>query len=214
MLKIAVVGDLSMNNPTKYDHVMSEAFKNADMVVQIGDMHPAYDITTKYLNNKDKKVLLAVPGNHDVEWDEKYPHPRQWVYTNKLVHIIGIDNSNDHLNEESWRCLATADLPENKNKFIFVVAHKPLSMILLPDGSESWHYMGEDGGNHSAQKLRDWLAARKNTLFLCGHYHEWTFQHTPYSDVIVEGRGGAAPQMGYTLLFINNDGWVLHKVDL
>src|SRR6185437_3403869 len=81
MLKIAVVGDLSMNNPTKYDHVMSEAFKNADMVVQIGDMHPAYDITTKYLNNKDKKVLLAVPGNHDVEWDEKYPHPRQWVYT-------------------------------------------------------------------------------------------------------------------------------------
>ena len=213
MLKIAVVGDLSMGDADKYDQALSEAFDHADIIIQVGDLHPAYDITNKY--KAKGKPFLVVPGNHDLEWDEKFKYPRQWVYSTDLVHIIGLDNSNDHFNDETWKLLATTDLPENKNKFIFVVAHKPLSKIILTDGSESWHYMGEEGGKGSNKKLRDWLNVHKNTLLIGGHYHNWTLQHAAYSDILVEGRGGADPdELGYTLILVNEDGWVLHKVIL
>ncbi len=217
MLRIAVVGDLSMQDPQRFDHALSEAFKNADIIVQVGDMHPAYDVVKKYTQWEAStgKKFFYIPGNHDLDWDAKMPGAaRQWVHSESLVHMIGLDNGQDHYNDQTWQLLATADQPENANKFLFIFTHKPLTTIVLPDGTESQHIMGEGGGQSDSKRLQDWLRKHENALLVCGHYHGWTFQHTNYCDVLVEGRGGAAPQLGYTMIFVQPEGWVFHPVNL
>lgn len=42
--------------------------------------------------------------------------------------------------------------------------------------------------------------------------HGMTYQQAPFGPVIVDGRGGAAPELAYTLITVTPDGWVLHSV--
>jgi predicted phosphodiesterase len=210
MLKIAVVGDLSMQNPKRFQVVLDAALVNADVVVQVGDMHPAYDIVA---NRLQTGRLLVIPGNHDAQFDALH-QPRFWRKDFPQAHLVGLDNSHDTYTKEEWDMLrefpATVKLP------LFVFTHKPLSQIVLSDGSESGHIMGEgvSGPNADADRLKTWLVQHR-PLVVCGHYHEWVFMRTPYSDVLVDGRGGANPnELGYTVINVLNEGWSIHKVTL
>src|SRR6185312_13671202 len=66
MFRLAVVGDLSMQAPDRLDRVLRHALKHSDLVVQVGDMHPAYDVLKKHLGTGR---LLVIPGNHDDRFD-------------------------------------------------------------------------------------------------------------------------------------------------
>ncbi len=96
----------------------------------------------------------------------------------------------------------------------FLFCHKPLSPIVLPDGTESLHIMGEGAlPCADAEKLKKFLEPMDVTI--CnGHYHGWTLMRPYYGTVVLDGRGGAAPQIGYSLFYIQPEGWVCHPVTL
>lgn len=215
-MKIALVGDLSFGDPARLAVVLDAALMataSTDAVIQLGDLHPAYQqVKSRYATNGHK--LAPVPGNHDVDYDT-IGCPRTWrqdltdPQTGVTVTLTGLDNSAGTLSPESKALLAR---PKTSD-FEFVFAHMPPSELVLPDGSTNGHNMAETGqaGADDAAWLRDQLKARADA-YGCGHYHSWTFQQTEFAPVIVDGRGGAAPELAYTLITVTKDGWVLHSV--
>jgi hypothetical protein len=217
MLKLAVVGDLSQNDPSRLAQALDAAIGVADVVVQLGDINPGYDVVKDRMKSSGK--LLCIPGNHDTQgpgnWDASLPGtPKQWQKTVNGVYLIGLDNTNDTVNQAGWDLLNTYVNSGPPTLPLFVFCHKPLSPIVLPDGTESTHIMGEGAFPCAdAEKLKKFLEPLDATL--ChGHYHGWTLMKPSYGTVILEGRGGAAPQIGYTLFLIQPEGWVAHSVTL
>jgi predicted phosphodiesterase len=207
MTKIGVVGDLSGGDPTRLSAVLDNALIACDYVVQVGDLEPAYkQVQSRWLTSGHK--FFPVPGNHDVDYDT-IGCPRRWKLTTDdgLVTLIGIDNSTSNLADED-KALFDERGPST---FGFVFAHMPPCPIVLPDGSENRHGMVGGGPNPDADWLIDMLKTRGDAMF-AGHYHGWTFQQAAWGPLIVDGRGGAAPDLGYTLITVTPDGWVLHSV--
>lgn len=210
MYRIVVVGDLSMNDPTKLDKAMVSALsEKCDILVHVGDIHDGYDVVKKYAQSNH---ILAVPGNHDTEWDQRLGWRRQWYYQGPNVHMIGLDNSKDKFCQADWDVVNS--LP-NDALPVLVFLHKPLTRIVFPDGSESGHIMSEGGLTPTADSLRlQDLLRHREVVYVHGHYHGWTYMKTNYGDCLIEGRGGAAPQIGYTIIVIQPEGIVLHPVTL
>lgn len=214
MLRIAVVGDLSQNDASYLGKALDAALAAADVVVQVGDVNPGYDEVKSRMGTGK---LLVIPGNHDIQgpgnWDGSMPgQPKQWRKDFPEATLIGLDNSLDVFPQASWD-LVNAYGAAPRNVPLFVFFHKALSPLVLPDGNESSHIMGEGSPNADAQKLRAWLAGRAATI-VCGHFHGNSLMQTSYGTVILEGRGGAAgPQnLGYTLIFVQAEGWTAHPV--
>jgi predicted phosphodiesterase len=206
-LKIGVVGDLSGGDPARLSAVLDNALIACDHVVQVGDLTPAYEQMRSRLLTSGHK-LHVVPGNHDANFDTLNV-PRNWRFTtpDHLVTMIGIDNSTMHLGDEAKSMFAK----RGSSKYGFVFAHMAPWPIILPDGSENRHTMVEGGPNPDADWLVDRLRSRADVM-VAGHYHGWTMQQAPWGPLIVEGRGGAAPDLGYTLMTVTPNGWVLHSV--
>jgi predicted phosphodiesterase len=214
VLRIGIVGDLSMQDPARLDRCLTECLKVADITVMVGDMHPAYSVVMKHLNANPGR-LFTIPGNHDERYDA-IGQPREWIHDFPgVVMLIGIDNSSDVISKPSWDII-TANLKTPDITPVFVFAHKPISRVVLPDGSESGHILGENGqqGIQDAKNLQDWIKHGLVDLLVCGHYHGLAYMRTSYCDVLVEGRGGAAPELGYTTILITGEGWVMHSVTL
>lgn len=211
IMKIAVVGDLSMQEHSRLDRVLTAALAAADLVVQIGDIHSAYGVVQKHLKSGR---LFVIPGNHDDRYDS-LGIPRQWLHPLAKCTLVGLDNSNDHFNSETWAILAQVT-PE-MSRPLFVFAHKPISNVILSDGSENHHVMSESGTPASkadAIRLQGWLRKQKNCMLISGHYHGWSCAMTDFAFCIIEGRGGAAPDLGYTTIVVTSDGMSFHKNDL
>lgn len=212
MLRLAIVGDLSQNDPSRLAQALDAALAASDIVIQVGDINPGYDVVKQRLGTGK---LVPVPGNHDIigpgNWDASLPGlPKQWSKRIDCVQLFGLNNSCDTFDQEAWNLLSTYD---GSAKHVFIFCHKPLSPIVFPDGSESQHIMGEGSPCPDAVKMQNWVAAH-NAATCHGHYHGWTLMKTNYGTVIVDGRGGAAPQIGYTLLNIQPEGWSAHAVTL
>ena len=224
MLRIGIVGDLSMQDPQRLRHAMQEANANSHIVINVGDVHPAYGVMKEFLftNGVRNENVLVVPGNHDENYDSMGV-PRNWIKFYESVNcvIVGIDNSEDKISKYAWDLLEQAKQNYINNTTqagavnLIVVTHKPLSTLLLPDGSENNHIMAD---NDDRVRLIKWLDQFKNTLLVCGHFHSWTYQRTSYSDVLVEGRGGssgpAGAGLGWTSIIVTNEGWIFRKIDL
>lgn len=212
MLRLAIVGDLSQNDPSRLAQALDAALAASDLVIQVGDINPGYDVVKQRLGTGK---LFPIPGNHDIlgpgNWDVSLPGlPKQWSKRVDCAQLFGLNNSCDTFDQEAWNLLNSYD---GSAKHVFLFCHKPLSPIVFPDGSESQHIMGEGSPCPDAVKMQTWVAA--HTAATChGHYHGWTLMKTNYGTVIVEGRGGAAPQIGYTLLNIQPEGWSAHSVTL
>lgn len=213
MLKLAVVGDLSQNDPSRLAQALDAALSVADVVIQVGDINPGYDAVKQRLGTGK---LFPIPGNHDIlgpgNWDQGLPgQPKQWTKVISGVTLIGLDNSRDTFDQEAWGLVnAYAAQPLGP---LFLFCHKPLSPLVLPDGSESQHIMGEGSPCPDAEKMKKLIEPLDVTI--CnGHYHGWTLMRPFYGTVVLEGRGGAAPQIGYSLFFIQPEGWVCHPVTL
>ena len=205
--KIALVGDLSGGDPTRLTTVLDQALVAADIVIQLGDLEPAYkQVQSRWLTSGHK--FYPVPGNHDTDYDT-IGCPRTWrrVTDDGLVTLNGLDNSSGRLASGSQ---ALFDTPKD-SPFEFTFAHMPPCTLVLPDGSVNGHNMAEAGGADDAAWLRDQLKQRAD-LMACGHYHGMTVQQASFGPVIVDGRGGAAPDLAYTLITVTEDGWVLHSV--
>jgi hypothetical protein len=206
-MKLGVVGDLSGGAPERLARVLDAALIACDYVVQVGDLMPAYEQVCSRLLTSGHKFRV-VPGNHDVDFDTLNV-PRNWKWTDPdgLVTLIGIDNSTGRLSDES-RALFDERGP---SRYGFIFAHMAPWPIVLPDGSENRHTMVEGGPNPDADWLVDQLKLRADCM-VAGHYHGWTLQFAPWGPLIVEGRGGAAPDLAYTLITITEDGWVVYSV--
>src|SRR6266404_477225 len=125
-------------------------------------MHPNY-FSVKTYN------ALAIKGNHDTDWDTQLiGWPKQWRRDYDGFRIVGLDNSQDTFCAADWDIIN--NLPDD-NIPTFIAVHKALSTIVLPDGSETTHVMGEGTPNADAQKLQDWLEKRGDAFLLHGHYH-------------------------------------------
>ncbi len=209
MIRLSIVGDLSLQDPARLEKVMAAAYPSADIVCQVGDMCPGYSIVKKYAAMG--KPLYAVAGNHDTEWDTQLGWPRQWSHDTPECHLIGLDNHADSFNDKDWATVANVP---NDGKPLLLFVHKPLSTIILPDGSESSHIMGEGAVNADAVKLQSILAARGNVICIHGHWHGNTIFTTKYALCLVEGRGGAAPNLGFSTVFIRDDGIAFHSVEV
>lgn len=215
-MKIALVGDLSFGDPARLAAVLDAALNataSTDAVIQLGDLHPAYpQVTSRYATSWHK--LAPVPGNHDTDYGT-IGCPRTWrkdltdPQTGVTATLLGLDNSAGTLTADSKALFAQPKTAQ----YEFVFAHMPPCELVLPDGSPNGHNMAETGqaGAGDAAWLRDQLKARADA-YGCGHYHGMTFQQTQFAPVIVDGRGGAAPELAYTLITVTPDGWVLHSV--
>lgn len=207
--KIALVGDLSFGDPGRLATVLDQALIAADIVIQLGDLHPAYpQVTSRYATSGHK--LFPVPGNHDVDYGT-IGCPRTWTHVTAdgLVTLLGLDNSAGSLTPDS-KALFT---PPKATLFEFTFAHMPPVDMVLPDGSPNTHNMAETGqpGADDAAWLTGQLKTRAD-LMACGHYHGWTYQQAMFGPLVVDGRGGAAPDLAYTLITVTEAGWVLHSV--
>jgi predicted phosphodiesterase len=210
-VKIAIVGDLSMQDPARLDKAMAAAMNNCDLLVHVGDVHPGYEVMKKYIPSGK---VFVVPGNHDQDY-ASLNMPRQWLKVFDNFVIVGVDNSADKLDNEAWGLLKQAEEESKINrKSLFVVAHKPISTVILPNGLENNHIMGESGYAADVKPFQEFLYKQKDVLLIVGHYHEKSYQRTWYSDVLIEGRGGSAPMIGYTLIIIQKEGWVFRQIDL
>jgi len=206
-VKIGVVGDLSFGDPGRLAAVLDAALIACDYVVQVGDLHPAYpQVTSRYATSGHK--LFPVPGNHDVDYNS-IGCPRTWRLDLQApsVTLLGLDNAAGSLSPDSKVLFNAAKTA----RFEFVFAHMPPCELVLPDGSTNGHNMAEAGGGADADWLTNMLKTRADAMF-CGHYHGWTYQQAPFGPIIVDGRGGAAPELAYTLLTVTDEGWVLHSV--
>lgn len=204
MIRIGVVGDLSLQDPARLEKAMAACAPNCDLICHVGDIHPGYGVVKKYAQ---QYKLLAVPGNHDTLWDSELGWHRRWQETTPWgINLIGLDNSGDTFVQEDFD---KVDL----SKPAIIFCHKPLSTIVLSDGSESTHIMGEGLPNTYAEKLKA-MVKDHDVLLIHGHYHGWSLMKTSYADCLIEGRGGAAPDIGYSIITITPEGWVIHQVTL
>lgn len=215
-MKIALVGDLSFGDPARLAAVLDAALNataSTDAVIQLGDLHPGYQqVKSRYATNGHK--LSPVPGNHDADYDS-IGCPRTWrrdladPQTGVTVTLIGLDNSAGTLTADSKVLLGRPKTAQ----YEFVFAHMPPCELVLPDGSPNEHNMAETGqaGADDAAWLRDQLKGRADA-YGCGHYHGFTMQQTSFAPIIVDGRGGAAPELAYTLITVTPAGWVIHSV--
>jgi len=226
MLKIGVVGDLSQCDPANLAKALDAAMGMATVTVQVGDINPGYDVLKARMTSG---TLHPVPGNHDNpacgpgNWDVNLPGvPKQWRLDFPEAVLIGLDNSVDALGP-GWDILNQFDVdakadPSLLQRPLFVFTHKSPTPLVLPDGTESTHIMGEGSPCPEADKLRDWLKVHDATL-VCGHYHGCSLQNTVHGPILLEGRGGASRadgqgnKPGYTLILANRDGWVAHALD-
>jgi predicted phosphodiesterase len=207
MLKIGVVGDLSGGDPYRYGKVLHAAMTTADVVVQVGDLHPAYDLSQEGFASG--KVFLC-RGNHDVSWKPEWP--LQWRKDFPEATLIGIDNSSDVISQAGWDIL-DGIYKDGHPKNVFVFAHKSPVPLVLPDGSISTHIMGEGSASPDANRLVKWLNMMQGTAtIVCGHLHSWSLQKTQDFDLILDGRGGAAPELAFSLILVSQDTWVMHSV--
>lgn len=209
-MKLGIVGDLSGGDPTRLTRVLDQALIACDFVVQVGDLHPAYEQVRSRLLTSGHKFRV-VPGNHDVEFDT-LAQPRNWRFTtpDHLTTFIGIDNSTMYLSDEAKSMFAK----RGNSKYGFVFAHMAPWPIVLPDGSQNRHTMVE---SNDANPDADWLVERLRSradAMVVGHYHGFSLQFAPWGPLIVDGRGGAAPELAYTLITITEAGWVVHSVGL
>lgn len=206
-MKLGVVGDLSGGQPDRLSRVLDAALVACDVVVQVGDFNPATEQVRSRLLTSGHK-LHVVPGNHDLDFDV-LGVPRNWKWTDPdgLVTLIGVDNSTMRLPDEAKALFAS----RGPSRYGFVFAHMAPWPIVLPDGSENRHTMVEGGQNPDADWLVDQLKLRADCMVV-GHYHGMTVQFAPWGPLIVEGRGGAAPDLAYTLITVTGSGWVVHSV--
>ncbi len=204
IVKINIVGDLSLQAPERLQKVM-DAAAECDILIQVGDMHPCYECV-----KRAPKGCFAVVGNHDTDWDKNLGWPRQWRHDTPECLIIGIDNSKDTFAQADYDTVQ----PLPTNKPVFIVVHKPLSTIVLPDGTQSSHSMGEGAPNADAKRMQAIVAQAENVLLVHGHYHGKSVFKTAYADCVVEGRGGAAPILGFTSILVTKDGWTIHQTEL
>jgi len=220
-MKIGIVGDLSQGDPALLAKAFDAALAASDVVVQVGDVNPGYGVVRDRLASGK---LFVIPGNHDTlgpgNWDAELPgQEKQWAKEFPGVYLIGLDNSKDDFDDEAYRLLA--GIPRAFTGAVGVFFHKSLTRLVLPDGSESSHVMGEGGDipSPAAEKMIAMLEERTSSYYDfigCGHYHGQSIISTSYGTVILEGRGGAAgpSNVGYTLLIVTPDGWVAHPVTL
>lgn len=216
-MKIALVGDLSFGDPARLAAVLDAALNatgSADAVVQLGDINPAYQqVKSRVATNGHK--LFPIKGNHDINDFDSIGCPATWrqdltdPQTGVTVTLLGLDNSAGTLTADSK---ALFSQPKT-SAFEFTFAHMPPCELVLPDGSSNSHNMAETGqpGADDAAWLRDQLKARADA-YGCGHYHGMTWQQTNFAPILVDGRGGAAPELAYTLITVTPQGWVLHSV--
>jgi predicted phosphodiesterase len=209
-MKLGIVGDLSGRDPARLEKALTAALAACDVVVQVGDLHAGYDLCKRLVASSGGRLYL-VPGNHDVNYDS-IGFLRNWKVTlgDGLVTLIGIDNSNDVISPGAWSLLDTP----GASKYGFVFAHKAPKAIVKADGSVSHHVMGEGQPNADADRLCLRLAALSDAM-VCGHFHDWTVMDGPWgTPLILEGRGGAADEIGYTSVTILPEGWSASKVTL
>lgn len=202
-----MVGDLSFGDPTRLAKVLDAALLGADIVVQVGDLHPAYEqVKSRYATSGHK--LFPIPGNHDTDYDS-IGCPRTWSYASPdgLVTLLGLDNSTGSLTPDGKALFTTP----KATPYEFTFGHMPPVDMVLPDGSTNGHNMAESGGASDAAWLTDQLRGRADAM-ACGHYHGMTYQQAPFGPLIVDGRGGAAPDLAYTLITVVEQGWVFHSV--
>jgi hypothetical protein len=190
ILKLGVVGDLSLQDPQRLWRCLGAALAACDIVVQVGDCHPGYDQMKNAAGQASvtKQGFHAIPGNHDIDWDSKLAGwARTWRVTYDFpdksapaCHLIGLDNSSDRFDPATRSVLSSVPV-DGRPLLIFV--HKPLSTIVLPDGSESGHIMGEGQvyapGEADRMSLIEWVQgqqAHREVLLVHGHYHGWTLQ--------------------------------------
>jgi len=207
-MKLGIVGDLSGNAPERLARVLDAALIACDYVVQVGDYVPATEqVRSRLLTSAHKRKI--VPGNHDTDFDT-LGLPRNWRFTtpDRLATFIGLDNSTARLSDDAKALFAK----RGNSRYGFVFAHMAPWPIVLPDGSENRHTMVESlDPNPDADWLVDRLKARADAMCV-GHYHGASLQFAPWGPLIVEGRGGAAPDLAYTLVTITKSGWVVHSV--
>lgn len=208
-MKLGVVGDLSGRDPSRLEKALTAALAACDVVIQVGDLHAGYDLCKGLLAANAGRLFL-VPGNHDISYDT-LGYPRNWKVTlSDLVTLIGIDNSNDVITPEGYAVLQD----RGPSLYGFVFAHKSPKPIVLPNGQVSNHVMGEGSPNEHADRLVEFLKLRA-TAMVCGHYHDWSVMDGPWgSPLVLEGRGGAADQIGYTAITVLKEGWSIQRVDL
>jgi hypothetical protein len=208
--KIALVGDLSFGDPTRLAKVLDAALVAADHVVQLGDIAPAYSqVRSRWLTSGNQ--LHPLKGNHDIGQYEQIGCPATWSYqtTDGLVTLLGLDNSAGTLTPDSKTLFS---VPKT-TPFEFAFAHMPPVDMVLPSGDINKHNMAETGQPGSDDAA--WLCAQlkqRSDMMGAGHYHGMTVQYAPFGPLIVDGRGGAAPDLAYTLITVTEDGWVLHSV--
>lgn len=231
MLRLALVGDCSQQDPALLARALDAAMGAADLVLQLGDIHGSGDDRTSYDLLMQRVVtgrVHPVPGNHDAEggrWDAfmadpKDPHrgrlAKQWFIVRDDAILVGLDNSCDQIDATAWDILnhVGAELG-TKSRPVFLAVHKALSPLVLMDGTESTHIMAEGGPCPDREKLAAWVQ-RHDATVCCGHYHGSAVMQTPYGPVLLEGRGGAAGagNVGYTLVLVQPEGWTAHPVTL
>jgi predicted phosphodiesterase len=208
-MKIGVVGDLSGRDPARLEKALTAALAASDVVVQVGDLHPAYELCRGFLKSTNR--LLMVPGNHDVDFDT-IGVKRQWKVTlgEGLVTLIGIDNSSDQLDDTARALLAES----GPSIFGFVFAHKAPKPVILPNGQISNHVMAEGAPSPAADDLCAFLKVRADAM-VCGHYHDWSVMQGAWgTPLILEGRGGAADMIGWTAITVLPQGWSAQRVDI
>jgi hypothetical protein len=224
MLRLGIIGDLSLQPPDRLQRAMAAAFGYSDIIIQVGDMHPGYSVLRTYKAMEGgQKYVLAVPGNHDTNWDQELGWARNWYRafqfpdgTGMACHIVGLDNSADVFDPTVWSMLGS--VPKDTTPLLMIL-HKPLSTVVLPDGSETNHIMGEGNlPNADAERLKHLLESRENVLYIHGHYHAFALMKCWYGDALIEGRGGAAGtgtgELGWTQILLTKEGLTLHRVDL
>jgi hypothetical protein len=226
VLKIGIVGDCSQGDAGLFTKALDAAIAASDVVVVVGDInssdHSSYDVLKARMGASPGKVF-PIPGNHDIQgpgsWDTYLTGvPKTWRKDFPEAVLLGLDNSSDNpsvLTADSW-ALINAYAPDAR--FLFLFAHKALSALILLDGSESRHIMGEGSTDDDAQKLMTWMRAHE-AVICCGHYHGASYMQTSYGQVILEGRGGSqgyqgSAVCGYTLVYVQPEGWTLHAIDL
>src|SRR5260370_41572783 len=61
-IRIAVVGDLSLQDPARLERVMAAAAADSDILVQMGDINPGYSVVQKYINLGKPYSVFVVCG--------------------------------------------------------------------------------------------------------------------------------------------------------
>lgn len=205
MFRLAVVGDLSGGAPNRLAAVLDHAIGASDMVVQVGDLHAAYPEVKQRLAGGH---LFPVPGNHDVSYDS-LGVPRNWRYDHELVTVIGFDNSTGHMTPEAWKVLKDPIYTRWK----IAACHMAPEPLLSEDGAEITHVMGEGAPGSETQELMMLLQQQKFDILLCGHYHGKVDTATDFGvRMICDGRGGAAPELAFSLLIFTGNKWGIHDI--